>query len=149
MPRSFTSILLHVVFSTYERQPLITKELSPDLHAYIGGITRGLHATAIRVGGAADHVHILAGIPPTLAVAEYVNKVKSNSSKWIHETRMRPLFGWQRGYGAFSVSRSGAEAVARYIAGQDEHHHLVSFREEFLRLLQEAGIDYDERYVFD
>ncbi len=149
MPRSYTSILVHVVFSTCERRPLITSDLAPDLHAYLGGITRALHSTAIRIGGIADHVHVLAGLQPTIAVAEYVNKLKSNSSEWVHETKRRPLFGWQRGYGAFTISRSAADDVTRYIAAQAEHHRSFSFREEFLRLLGEAGIDYDEKHVFD
>ncbi len=148
MPRSYTSILVHVVFSTYERTPFITPDLRESLHAYLGGIARNLGAHPIRVGGIADHVHLLAAVPPTLSIAEFLNKIKSNSSKWIHEATHRQDFAWQRGYGAFSVSPSSAGGVIRYIANQELHHHQVTFREEFLSLLKEAGVEFDERYVF-
>jgi REP element-mobilizing transposase RayT len=117
--------------------------------AYLGGITRKLHGKLIESKARPDHVHCLLSLPATLAVAEALRVLKSNSSLWAHETRHRTNFAWQTGYGAFSVSQSNAPAVVRYIRSQDEHHCMVSFQEEFIAFLKRHGIAYDERYIWE
>jgi len=147
MPRSYTSIFTHIIFSTYERQPLIAPDIHSPLHAYLGGIARNLGSTPVTIGGVNDHVHLLSTLPPTISVADFINKLKANSSKWVHERFWSRRFAWQRGYGAFSVSPSMLERVTRYIDEQEQHHRAVTFRDEFVRFLQEAGVEYDEGYL--
>lgn len=116
----------------------------------MGGVLRDLHATPLILNGPEDHVHLLTGLPATLAVADAVRFVKANSSKWAHEQWPgRQAFAWQSGYGAFSVSQSNLEAVRWYIAEQEEHDKGVSFQEEFLAFLKRHGITYDERFIWD
>jgi REP-associated tyrosine transposase len=149
MAHTFANLLTHVIFSTKDRLPLLTPDLRADMLAYLGGITRKLHGKLIESKARPDHVHCLLSLPATLAVAEALRVLKSNSSLWAHETRHRTNFAWQTGYGAFSVSQSNAPAVVRYIRSQDEHHCMVSFQEEFIAFLKRHGIAYDERYIWE
>jgi putative transposase len=146
MPHTFTNLLTHAVFSTKDRAPLIKPEIRPRLHAYLGGIVREAQGTAFIVNGTAEHVHLLISLPPTLSLADAMRVLKTNSSRWMNEDQRVP-FAWQSGYGAFSVSRSNAEAVSRYIARQEEHHRKISFREELIAFLRRHEIEFDERYV--
>ncbi len=150
MAHSFANLLTHVIFSTKDRQPLIDAELKPRLFAYLGGIVHELGGVALLINGPADHVHALVKLPHTLAVADAMRVIKTNSSRWVHETwPARRAFAWQAGYGAFSVSPSHVEAVRAYIAGQEEHHRRVTFQEEFVEFLRRHGIEYDERYIWE
>jgi REP element-mobilizing transposase RayT len=149
MSHSYASLLTHAVFSTKDRAPLIAGECNDRLLPYLGGIARELGAKALMVGGTTDHVHLLLSLPPSLCVADALRDLKANSSRWVHETWPdRRDFGWQTGYGAFSVSESSREAVARYIQDQEEHHRRMTFQEEFIVLLKKHGIPYDERYIW-
>lgn len=148
MGQTYTNLLYHCVFSTKDRQPLITPDLGPNLHAYVGGIIRSLDGTAILINGVADHVHMLIALPATVAIAEAMRVVKANSSKWVHEDRRVPAFAWQHGYGAFTVSKSNVEAVSKYIAEQEEHHRKVTFQDEFVAFLKRHGVEYDERWIW-
>jgi REP element-mobilizing transposase RayT len=148
MSQSFTNLLYHLIFSTEERRPIITLDYKPRLYDYIGGIIRGLGGISLGIGGAADHVHVLAKLRPERSLSDVLRDLKANASGWMHdvfpETRD---FSWQRGYGAFTVSQSNVVGVQRYIAGQEEHHKRVSFRDEFVQFLKANGIEYDERYL--
>jgi REP element-mobilizing transposase RayT len=149
MPHSYTSIVVHVVFSTKDRTPQLDAALEERLYPYLGGILRELGGKLFIVNGVEDHLHLLAAIKATTSIAEIVGKVKGSSSKWIHETFPdRSRFEWQRGYAAFSVSESQVPRVATYIERQKIHHAKVSFRDEFLRLLQGHGISPDEKYLW-
>ena len=149
MAQAFTNLLTHLIFSTKDRAPLIDTELRQDLFEYMGGIIRELNSKALTINGAADHVHLLVSLSPTLAIADALRTLKANSSRWVHERRTGHLkFGWQAGYGAFSVSQSNAAGVIKYIAGQEEHHRKVTFQQEFVALLEKHKIPYDERYVW-
>ena len=129
---SYTNLLYHIVFATKGRAPFITNELCADLHAYLGGTVRGLDGIALEVGGVADHVHVLAKIKPTIAVAEFIKQLKADSSGWAnHKTRGR--FAWQARYGAFTVSESQVNKVRAYIRNQEEHRRRES--SNLLRLL--------------
>ena len=150
MPHSYTHLLMHVVFSTKVRAPFIDAELSEKLYPYVGGIIRELGGSALAINGTVDHVHLLILLPAMTALADVMRVLKTNSSRWVHETWAdRRAFGWQPGYGAFSVSQSAADDVRRYIEDQEDHHHRKTFKEEFIALLQRHGIEYDERYVWD
>lgn len=149
MPHTFANLLTHVIFSTKDRQPLLTTSLRPDLLAYMGGIVRNLGGKMIESSAPLDHVHCLLSLPTTVSMAEALRVVKTNSSLWVHETRRQPAFVWQTGYGAFSVSQSNLQSVLKYIRGQDQHHRKISFQEEFISFLKRNGIPYDERYIWD
>ena len=149
MSHSFVSNLMHCVFSTKERVPLIDSELELRLWPYIGGIARDNRMRALAVGGTDDHLHTFLSLPSTMAIAKAVQLIKGGSSKWIHDTfpSLR-RFAWQEGYGAFSVSSSQVNKTIAYIDNQKEHHRKKSFQEEFIQLLVKHGIEFDPRYVF-
>jgi putative transposase len=144
---SHTNLLYHIVFATKERAPLITDELRPRLHGYLGGIVRGLDGTALEVNGMADHGHILARLRPTTSLSEFMSKLKSNSSGWAkRETRER--FAWQARFAAFTVSESQVDRVRQYIRNQETHHRRQSFEDEFRAILKANHIDFDERNLW-
>ncbi len=150
MPQSFTSLHVHVVFSTKNRAPLITPDLQPRLYEYLGGILRSQGCRLLAAGGTPDHVHLLVSLSKQMSVSEAVRLIKSNASKWVHETfPERRDFAWQAGYGAFSVSFSNLERVKHYLAHQAEHHRTRTFQEEFVALLRRHRIEFDERYLWD
>ncbi|HTU41075.1 MAG TPA: IS200/IS605 family transposase [Candidatus Aquilonibacter sp.] len=148
MSHTCGNILLHVIFSTRCREPLIKSDFRDDLHAYLGGIIRELNGTALAINGVPDHVHMLVRVRPVHSASEIARVVKTNSSRWVHEKWSRN-FAWQTGYGVFSVSESSVGAVTRYIAGQEEHHKKHTFQEEFVAFLKKNHVAYDERYVWD
>ena len=141
MAHSYTNLLSHIVFATKDRRPLIDDEFQPRLYDYLGGTIRGLKSTALEIGGVDDHLHILAKLPPTIAVSDFLEKLKTNTSKWAKSVRRG--FGWQEGYSAFSVSESQADRVRLYIQNQGKHHARLSFREELIALLEAHGVEYD------
>jgi REP element-mobilizing transposase RayT len=148
MANTYTQLDFHVVFSTKDRQRVLTQERREDLYRYIWGIHRNLDCKLHRIGGVEDHVHILASLPTTLSVADYVKEVKTGATKWVkHENLFSQFTGWQDGFGAFTVSREHRDHVIEYIKGQPEHHRTVSFLDEYKRLLTDAGIAYDEKYL--
>ena len=147
---SYVSSYYHCVFSTKERQPLISTELRERLWPFLGGIARHNHMKAIEVGGMPDHVHILLSLPSTLSIAKALQLIKGGSSKWVHETfPEQRLFRWQVKYGAFGVSVSQLDRIIQYIKDQEVHHRKMTFQEEFLALLKKHCVEYDERYLWD
>jgi REP element-mobilizing transposase RayT len=148
MGHTYCSALFHCVFSTRERQCLISPELQGRLWAYMGGIARENGMTALAVGGTEDHAHLLLALPSVLSVAEAMQRIKSGSSRWLHAECGLKGFEWQKGYGAFSVGCSQVNATVAYIAGQEEHHRKRDFQAEFLSILKRHGIGYDPRYVW-
>ena len=150
MAHTFTNLLVHIIFGTKDRFGFIDDHLRPDLHAYVGGIVREIHGVALSIGGTEDHIHILAKLPPVLAVSDALRLVKTNSSKWVRQQKgMRSKFGWQSGFAAFSVSESSARSVSRYIEQQELHHRRKTFAEEYIAFLEKNRIPYDPRYVFE
>ena len=142
---SFVSCLMHCVFATKERRPLLDPELQQRLWPYLGGIARENKMKALVVGGVEDHLHVLLPIPSPLAVEKCVQLLKGNSSKWIHETfQERGGFEWQEGYGAFSIGLSGVTDTTKYIQTQAEHHRRMSFKEELEAFLKKHGMEYGE-----
>jgi REP element-mobilizing transposase RayT len=146
---TYTDLLTHAVFSTSERAPFLSGAIRAEVHAYIGGILRALHAKPIAIGGTSDHLHILAGLPADLAVADCMRVVKTNSSRWLKEKWPdRRIFAWQQGYGAFSVSESNRAAVVHYIQDQARHHQRISFHDEFIAMLKKHSVEFDEKYLW-
>lgn len=150
MSHTATNLLVHFIFSTKQCCALIRPEFEKDLHDYLGGIVRQIGGAALCINGTRDHVHLLIRLPAHHSVAEVARLIKTNASRWIHERwPEHHLFAWQSGYGAFTVSESGADAVRDYISHQQEHHTVRSFQDEFLTFLKKNGISVDERYLWD
>ncbi|NNC88732.1 MAG: transposase [Akkermansiaceae bacterium] len=153
MPQSLNKVILHMVFSTKDRLPLIDADIRPRLHAFIAKVFREIdppQTQAYRVGGVADHVHIAGSLPRTTTISKLFEIVKKESSRWIKKQGDEyAKFYWQSGYGNFSVAPSQLDHLIRYIDNQEEHHKTVSFQDEFRTLLRKYDIEFDERYVWD
>jgi|ERR1700722_593712 len=148
MPATHLSLHYHIVFSTKDRYPFIADEWRGRLHEYLGGLIRAAGGVPQVVGGTADHVHLLVGLPAKHALSGFVQDIKQTSSRGIHETIGVKNFAWQQGYGAFTVSFSNRGPVKEYIADQLEHHRVKSFQEEYLAMLKKHEVEYDERYLW-
>jgi REP element-mobilizing transposase RayT len=150
MGQSLGFVLVHLVFSTRDRSPLLHESLRPDLFAYLATLVRGAGCECYRVGGVSDHVHIALRLSRTVTIAKLVEEVKSSSSKWL-KTQSPELdnFAWQRGYGVFSVGPADLGALGRYIDGQEAHHRKATFQQEYRAFLVKYGVEFDERYVWD
>ncbi|MBV8901844.1 MAG: transposase [Verrucomicrobia bacterium] len=149
MPQSLARLLVHLIFSTKDRVPILTGEaLRRDLHAYLAATARDLGCPAIRVGGVADHVHVVCCLARSVSVATLVAKLKVSSGQMLR-VKAGKRFQWQNGYGAFSVSESALGSVVDYVANQDLHHRRLSFQDEYRAFLRRHGVEFDERYVWD
>lgn len=140
---------MHIVFHTKCTAITMREKDLPRVFDYIGGVIRNINGVSIQVGGRPDHIHILASMPKTMSLAEFVRTVKSNSSKWIKTLdRYYEPFMWQEGYGAFSVSASVLDKTAKYIKNQKARHRERSFVDEYKQFLDAYHVEYDERYAF-
>ena len=146
MGSTFFSLHYHVVFSTKERRPLIQPEWRPRLHAYLGGIVKGMNGVAENVGGVEDHVHLLLSLRPVHCLADVMRDIKKDSTNWIKKDLAR-RFAWQEGYAAFTLSPSAIGSVPRYITNQAEHHARKSYIDELKELLGKAEIAYEDKYL--
>ena len=151
MPQSLANILVHIIYSTKNRVPLLKDEkIRNELYAYKATLlTNNVDSPAIKIGGMSDHVHILCALSRKFAIMNVVNELKSESTKWIKRKTGLNDFSWQIGYGAFSVSASNRDQVKHYIENQHSHHRQMSFKEEFRVLCEKHGVELDERYVWD
>lgn len=147
MPQSLTHIAVHLVFSTKNREPLISSESRAEVFRYLGGTLNALDCPAIEVGGVADHVHLLFVLSKNLGLSKVVEEVKKESSKWAKE-KVHSRFYWQGGYGAFSVSASNEPQVIAYIRNQEQHHREMTFQDEIRELMRKHGKELDERYCW-
>lgn len=149
MANTYTSLCYHVIFSTKNRIGYIRVESEQRVWAYVGGVARRHGMKALQVGGVEDHIHALIMAPPKVPPSQIAQFLKGDSSKWIHE--QFPVwhgFGWQDGYGAFTVSKSNVPDVIRYIQSQREHHRRKTFQEAYLEFLHKHEIEYDEGYLW-
>ena len=150
MGHTHTSSLFHYVFSTKNREKIITPQLQERLWPYMGGIARENRVKAIEIGGVEDHVHMLLSLNATITLAKAVQLIKGGSSKWVSENRLvKGRFEWQEGYGAFSIGKSQIDDTVAYIRNQAEHHRKRTFKEEYVAFLKAHEIEYDERYIWD
>lgn len=146
---TLTSVLVHVTFSTKNREPLIPLDLFSDLFAYMGGICREHKSPLLHAGGVADHVHLLLSLGKTTSLADLMMHTKRSSSAWIKNHRPGlQSFSWQDGYFAFSVGHDGIERVREYLDGQTEHHRRTDFKTEVLAFLDKHGVQYDPQYLW-
>jgi len=148
MSSTHLSLYYHLIFSTHDRLRWIDKSWQERLGQYIGGIVRDIEGIAIEIGGDSDHTHILARLKANYSIADSLRIIKSGSSKWVHESIGLRAFQWQVGYGAFTVRSSDVETIRKYIGNQREHHRKKTFQEEYMELLHESGIEFDEKYLW-
>lgn len=151
MPQSLSQVYVHIVFSTKNRYPFLADtDIRNEMHSYLGGTCNNLDCSVILVGGVSDHVHILSKLSRNISTAKLLGEIKRSSSKWIKtKNRILTKFGWQNGYGVFSICRSEIEKVKNYILNQEEHHKKISFQDEYRKFMKDYEIEYDERYVWD
>ena len=140
MPSAYVNLLFHIVFRTKNSVPLIKPEVQPALYQYMGGIVGSLRGVLIEAGGMPDHVHLLLSLRPTPSLADVVKNVKGGSSRWMNQRSDGERFGWQDGYGAFTVSPSQLDVVRRYIQCQKEHHRQMTVEDEWDSLLRKHGL---------
>lgn len=149
MANTFTQIYIHIVFAVKYRHALISAEHKEDLQKYLTGLFSNRSQKMLAINCMPDHLHALISMSTEITIASLIHDIKIASTKhlnskgWFYNN-----FAWQTGYGAFSCSRSVLQNVINYIHKQEEHHRKRNFREEFLKMLEDAGIDYDERYIF-
>ena len=147
MSHTHTSLVYHVVFSTQGHLPLLTAEVRTELFPYMAGLIKEKKGKPIILNGWIDHGHLLFSLPPDVGLSDSMRFVKANSSRWVKERFGKP-FAWQKGFGAFSVSRSNVDAVARYVGDQEAHHRRFDFKTEFVSLLNKNGVKYDAEYLW-
>jgi len=149
MANTYTQIHIQAVFAVQNRQSLIKNEWKDELYKYITGIIQNHEHKVLQINGMPDHIHILFGMRPTQSLSDLMKQVKQDSSKWINNKKfVDGKFSWQAGFGAFSYSKSELPNVINYIKNQEHHHKSNTFQEEYLQLLKEFNIEFDERYIF-
>ena len=150
MPQSLSRVLIHIIFSTKNRNHFISKEIKDELYRYISGTLKNIKSQPIMINGVSDHIHILCTLPRTITQAYLLEEIKKSSSKWIKtKNRSFEKFAWQSGYGIFSVSSSLIKDVVTYIKNQEEHHKKITFQEEFILFLKKHNVEYNDRYLWD
>jgi REP element-mobilizing transposase RayT len=150
MSNTYSQITIHAVFAVKYRANFIIKDWRDNLHQYIAGIINNKGAKSLAVGGWTDHVHLLFGMPVTTSLANFIGIIKSNSSKWINEQQLvKGKFQWQEGYGAFSYAKSQRDVVINYIMNQEAHHRARTFKEEYLKILNDFEVSYEDKYLFE
>jgi REP element-mobilizing transposase RayT len=150
MPQSLSLVIVHIIFSTRDRNPVLDLRVQHDLHAYLATVARNADCECYCVGGFADHVHLAIRLSRTVPISKLVGELKTSSSKWL-KTQSPKLagFAWQNGYGSFSVGPSDLAALRRYIETQEEHHRKHTFQDELRALLKKYGVKYDEQYLWE
>ncbi len=150
MSQTFSQIYIQIVFAVKGRQNLIQKSWKDELHKYLSGILTEKNQKSIIVNGMPDHIHAFVGLKPSMAISDLVREMKNNSTNFINDRNfVKGKFSWQDGYGAFSYSHSQMDNVYNYILNQEEHHKTKTFKQEYIQFLNNFGISYDEKYLFE
>lgn len=145
---SYRQILYHLTFHTKNSEKVLHNSENEELFKYIWGVMKNKKCKLYRINGVEDHIHIVCDLHPTIALADLVKDIKVASSKWIKEKRIYSNFSnWAESYGAFTLSIREKDIIVKYVMNQQEHHKKESFREEFIRLLKENGVAFDEKYL--
>ncbi|HYG78317.1 MAG TPA: IS200/IS605 family transposase [Planctomycetota bacterium] len=150
MGQSYSSILIHTVFSTKHREPTIPDDIAPELYKYMATVLKTNECPALIIGGTNNHVHLLHTLSRTIAMSSLIEELKSDSSKWIKQrSPLSKSFYWQSGYGAFSIGQSGVAALEKYIRLQKQHHEKKTFEDELRELCVKYNVKLDERYAWN
>lgn len=149
MANTYTQCYFHLVFAVKYRQALIARSWKDDLEMYITGIVQNHDHKLLAIGAMPDHIHIFLGYKPTHLIPNLVEEIKTSSNAWIKAQKFcHQKFAWQKGYGAFTHSRAQLDTVVKYVRNQEEHHRRKRFREEYLEILSQHDVDYQEEYLF-
>ncbi len=149
MPNTYTQIYIHCVFAVKYRVAVIQPAWEERLHKYVTGIVQNNGHKLLAINSVPDHMHLFVGLNPSQSISDMMRLAKGDSSEFVNREGFTPAkFYWQDGYGAFSNSRSQIDKVAKYIMGQKEHHRKKTFREEYISMLKDYEIDYDDKYIF-
>ena len=150
MANTYSQLYIQAVFAVKYRNSVIDKKWRTDLMAVIGNLINETGCKTLIVNGVEDHVHCFFGLKPSISISDVMQSVKAKSSKWVNESNLiGNRFEWQRGFGAFSYSKSAVDNVYKYIQNQEEHHKKQSFREEYIEFLNKFEVEYDEKYIFE
>ncbi len=150
MADTFSQLYIQLVFAVKNRDAMILPQWETELHKYTTGVIQGRGHKMLAIGGMPDHIHIFVGLKPAEPISDLVREVKKSTSQLIKEKRFTPFaFEWQTGYGAFSYSRSHMDQVCKYILNQKTHHSKRTFKEEYLKMLQDFGIEIGQKQLFD
>lgn len=150
MADTYVQMHIHLVFATKNRDAIIAKEWKIDLEKYITGIVQNHRHKMLAIKSVSDHIHIFIGYNVNHLIPNLVEEIKTSSNKWINQNKLSPYkFEWQQGYGCFSHSHSQVESVSNYIMNQEEHHRKKTFKEEYLKILNENEMKYNDKYIFD
>lgn len=149
MPNTYTQIYIQFVFAVKRREALIQATWKDEMYKYITGVVQNNKSKMLAINGMSDHIHIFVGYKPTVAIPDLVKDIKVASSLWVNEKKLsRHKFNWQEGYGAFSYRLRDIDEICKYIQNQEIHHQKKSFREEYINLLKDFEVEYDEKYLF-
>jgi putative transposase len=150
MPNTYTQLYIQFVFAVKWRESLILPQWKDELYKYITGIVQNNKSKMLAINGMADHIHIFVGYKPSVSIPDLIKDIKVASSLWINEKKFTPgKFNWQEGYGAFSYHLSDIDEICKYIRNQELHHHKKTFREEYIELLKDFSVEYDDKYLFE
>ena len=150
MANTYSQVYLHFIFTVKGKISILPKKNKEELHKYITGLIQHRKNKLLAINSVGDHMHILVGFSTLMTMSDFMEEIKALSSRFINSKTWIPgRFEWQKGYGVFSYSRSQIDTVIKYIANQEEHHKTMSFKEEYIKLLKEFSIEYDEKYLFD
>jgi REP element-mobilizing transposase RayT len=150
MSGTFSQIYIQIVFAVKGRENIIAKQWKEELYKYISGIITTKGQKSIIVNGVSDHIHVFVGLKPSMAISDLVRDVKNNSTNFINDKQfVKGKFSWQEGYGAFSYAHSQIDQVYNYILNQEQHHHIKTFKEEYMDFLTKFAIEYNEKYLFE
>ena len=149
MANTYSQIYIQTVFAVDGRLSLIQPEFKEELYKYVTGIISNQRQKLIAINGMSDHIHILIGLRPAMALADLVREIKTSSADFINKKNwVRGKFSWQEGYGAFSYGHSQLGTIIRYIQNQEQHHHRRSFKDEYLTWLKRFKVPFEEKYIF-
>ena len=150
MANTYSQITIQVIFVVKRRECLLKKEIRENLYRYITGIIKNENQKLLAIGGVSDHIHLLIGLKPDKKISELVKEIKANSSRWINENHLiNERFEWQSGYAVFSYTNSQQRVLIDYILNQETHHKEKTFREEYVKVLNEFNVEYEEKYLFE
>jgi putative transposase len=150
MANTYSQVNIHAVFTVQGRENVLDKELRGQVFEYISGTMKGMGLFPLAVNGYSDHIHVFFELPTNITIAKVLQEIKSNSSKWINDQQLvHGKFSWQKGFGAFSHSRSQRNKVIQYIINQESHHSNISFRDEYLNFLNNNEIEFNNNYLFE
>ena len=149
MANTYTQLFVHSTFAVKNRMKLILPQFKNELFKYITGIIRNKKHKLYAIGGIEDHIHIFVSMKPDVSVSEMIKDIKMNSTNWINDKKfLKNKFAWQEGIGAFTYAKSQTNKVVKYILNQEKHHKKMTFEEEYRKLLEKFGVEYDEKYLF-